>query len=79
MAFRLLFGGLLICILAQKALADDKWVCSFKPTFQSEPMLITYNVSGRDLTVRSSGETSHFQILENDEFGLVGILLTSKI
>jgi len=70
---------MLICVLAQGALADDQWVCSFTPAgMQREPTLITYNVSGHDLTrVGSTGEASHFQILENDEFGLVGVLLTS--
>jgi hypothetical protein len=72
--------SLSVALFTQTANASENWTCTYKDSSAKEPTLVSYQLAGNDLTqVWPSGTTSSFQVVQNNEYGLVGISSISEV
>ena len=57
---------------------DEVWRCAYTNAISNEPMLVQYRAVGDDLVETSpSGQTQHFKVVQNNKYGIIGILAIS--
>jgi hypothetical protein len=69
-----------LCLFAQEAHADETWTCTFTPSFLKQPMSVTYHLVNNNLTqISPTGMSSGFQLMQNNQYGLVAISPIAEI